>query len=261
VSVTTKPAPAAPKNRPWTGRLRDVYVRVMPPERLLPDTQPAYVSSWIYVFGALTIASLMVIIFSGTVLSLKGPAWWHYKSIGHFFNSLHLWAVELFFFFMIIHLWGKFFMAAWRGGRGSTWVTGTIAWLIAIPAAFTGYVSQQNFDSQWIATQAKDGINASGAGAFFNVLNFGQMYSYHILLFPLVVVLLVAIHVLMVRRRGVVPPIPLAGLAINGAGAAPAAAPDAGISAASAGSASVASPPSAPEAPGGISPSPKGGES
>ena len=28
--------------------------------------------------------------------------------------------------------------------------------------AFTGYLSQQNFDSQWISTQAKDGINATG---------------------------------------------------------------------------------------------------
>ena len=101
----------------WTGRLREAGVRAMPPERLLPDTQPAYMSSWIYVFGVLTIAALVIIIASGAVLGLKGPAWWHYTGVGHFFNSIHLWSVELFFFFMVIHLWGKFFMAAWRGGR------------------------------------------------------------------------------------------------------------------------------------------------
>ncbi|HEY7968020.1 MAG TPA: cytochrome b N-terminal domain-containing protein [Solirubrobacteraceae bacterium] len=181
----------------------------MPPERLLPDEQPAYMSSWIYVFGVLTIASLVVIIGSGVILGLKGPAWWHFTGVGHFFNSVHLWAVELFFFFMVIHLWGKFFMAAWRGGRARTWASGAIAFLVAIPCAFTGYLSQQNFDSQWIATQAKDGINSTGIGAFFNVLNFGQMYTYHVLLLPVLVVALVVAHILLVRRHGIVPPLPL----------------------------------------------------
>jgi ubiquinol-cytochrome c reductase cytochrome b subunit len=46
-----------------------------------------------------------------------GPSWWHTSSVGLFVNSLHLWSVEAFFFFMVIHLWGKFFMAAWRGNR------------------------------------------------------------------------------------------------------------------------------------------------
>ena len=119
---------------------------------------------------------------------------------------MHLWSVELFFFFMVVHLWGKFFMAAWRGRRRATWITGVLAFLISIAAAFTGYLSQQNFDSQWIGTQAKDGINATGAGAFFNVLNFGQMLMWHILLLPLAVGLLTVVHVLLVRRRGVVPP-------------------------------------------------------
>jgi ubiquinol-cytochrome c reductase cytochrome b subunit len=77
---------------------------------------------------------------------------------------------------------------------------------VVIPCALTGYVSQQNFDAQWISTQAKDAMNSVGAGAFFNLTNFGQMYSYHILLLPAAVIALVAAHVLLVRRHGVVPP-------------------------------------------------------
>jgi quinol-cytochrome oxidoreductase complex cytochrome b subunit len=177
----------------------------------LPDGQPSYVSSWIYVFGVLSIASLVVLIGSGTILSLKGPTWWHVSSIGHFFNSIHLWSVELFFFFMVIHLWGKYWMAAWRGGRSRVWITGAITFLVAIPCALTGYVSQQNFDAQWISTQAKDAMNSVGIGAFFNLLDFGQMYSYHVLLLPAALVALVIAHVLLVRKHGVVPPFPLAG--------------------------------------------------
>ncbi len=199
----------APPKRTWTARTRERAVEALPPEKLLPDGQPAYVASWIYVFGVASIASLIAIVGSGMVLTLKGPAWWHDTGVGHFFNSIHLWAVELFFFAMVVHLWGKYWMAAWRGGRARVWVTGAITFLVAIPTALTGYVSQQNFDAQWIATQAKDGLNSVGVGAFFNVTNFGQMYSYHILLLPLAVVVLVIAHVLLVRRHGVVPPFEL----------------------------------------------------
>ena len=201
--------------RSWTARVRGRAVGALPPEKLLPDKQPSYVASWIYVFGVLSLASLVVIIGSGSILTLKGPGWWHFTGVGHFFNSIHLWSVELFFFFMVIHLWGKYWMAAWRGRRARVWITGAITFLVAIPCALTGYVSQQNFDSQWISTQAKDAMNASGIGAFFNLLNFGQMYSYHVLLLPAAVVAIVIAHILLVRRHGVVPPFRLSSATVT----------------------------------------------
>jgi len=198
-----------PEGHGWTAGVRRVAVRALPPEKLLPDEQPAYVTSWIYVFGVLTLSAFLVVLVSGGVLALKGPAWWHSSSVGHFVNSVHLWSTELFFAFMVIHLWGKFFMAAWRGRRAMTWITGVVAFVASIGTAFTGYLSQQNFDSQWIATQGKDGLNSVGIGAFFNVMDFGQMLMWHIVLLPLALGVIVVIHILQVRHRGVVPPIPL----------------------------------------------------
>jgi Cytochrome b(N-terminal)/b6/petB len=192
--------------RMWTARLRRRAVAALPPEQLLPDRQPAYVASWIYVFGVATLAALVIVLASGLTLALVGPQWYHVSNVGRFVNSLHLWSVELFFFTMVIHLWGKFVMAAWRGRRAMTWVTGGIAFLGSIATAFTGYLIQSNFDSQWISTQAKDGLNSVGVGAWFNVLDYGQMLLFHIILFPLVLGVLVVWHVLLVRRRGVVAP-------------------------------------------------------
>jgi ubiquinol-cytochrome c reductase cytochrome b subunit len=140
------------------------------------------------------------------VLTVGGATWWHTSSVGHFFNSMHLWSVELFFVFMVIHLWGEFFKAAWRGRRALTWITGAVAFVGSIATAFTGYLSQTNFDSQWISTQAKDGLNSVGVGAVFNVLNTGQMLLWHIMLLPLIVGVIVVTHVILVRRHGVVPP-------------------------------------------------------
>jgi ubiquinol-cytochrome c reductase cytochrome b subunit len=190
-------------------KVREAAVEALPPEKLLPDGQPTYVGSWIYLFGVASIASLIVTVVSGSILAVKGPNWWHQTGLGHFFNSIHLWSVELFFFVMVVHLWGKYWMAAWRGGRVRVWVTGAVVFIVAIPTALTGYVSQQNFDSQWISTQSKDAMNATGIGSFFNVLNFGQMYGWHVLLLPVAVIVLVAAHVLLVRNHGVVPPFEL----------------------------------------------------
>ena len=190
-----------------TARLREKFQQELPPEKLLPDTQPAYVASWIYVFGVLTIAAFIMILISGLIITFGGPAWYHNSTLGRFVNSLHFWSVQLFFAFMVVHLWGKFWMAAWRGNRLKTWITGSVAFVLSIATAFTGYLIQTNFDSQWISFEAKDGFNSVGIGAFFNVTNLGQMLLLHVALLPFILGILTIIHVLMVRRKGVVPPI------------------------------------------------------
>ena len=191
----------------WTAAVRDQMARRMPLSELLPTRQPAYVASWVYVFGVVTIAALVWVIASGVVLALMGSAWWHTSSLGHFINSIHFWSAQMFFIFMVLHLWGKFWMASWRDGRATTWMVGVVIFAASIVTAFTGYLIQQNFDSQWIAVNAKDAINSTGLGGFFNVLNFGQMYGLHVMLFPVVLTLLVVLHILQVRSRGVVRPI------------------------------------------------------
>jgi quinol-cytochrome oxidoreductase complex cytochrome b subunit len=201
------PTPNATTTSNWTEGLRERLSTVVPPGQVLPDRQPVYVASWIYVFGVLSLASLVVVTGTGLLLAIEGSVWWHTSSLGHFVNSLHLWSVELFFATMVIHLWGKFFMAAWRGHRGLTWVTGMLAFFGSLGTAFTGYLSQSNFDAQWISTQAKDGLNSAGVGAYFNVLNGAQMLLWHVSLLPLVVGVIVVMHVILVRRHGVVPPL------------------------------------------------------
>ena len=196
----------------WTLRVRRFIDRVLPMDHLLPDRQPYFVGSWVYVFGVITLASLVWVVVSGVVLSFMGPQWWHVSSVGRFFNSLHFWSVQMFFIFMVLHLWGQYFMASWRHGRAATWLIGVVIFAASILTAFTGYLSQQNFDSQFIAVNAKDAMNGAGIGAFFNVLNFGQMYGLHVMLLPIAVTFLVAWHIVMVRTKGVVKPIDAEGV-------------------------------------------------
>ena len=209
-TVANPPAPTTPNgsvDSSWTGRVREAIDRMLPMDHLLPRRQPYYVGSWVYVFGVITIAALVWVVLSGVVLSFMGPQWWHDTGLGRFFNSLHFWSVQMFFFFMVLHLWGQYFMAGWRDGRALTWMIGVVIFGASILTAFTGYLSQQNFDSQFIAINAKDAMNSAGIGAFFNVLNFGQMYGLHVMLLPITVTFVVVVHIVMVRARGVVKPI------------------------------------------------------
>jgi len=206
-----EPASAAPdQGEPgmWTARVRNQALRLLPPGKLLPDRQPAYVASWIYVFGVASLAALAMAIVSGFVIAIGGVDWWHTNPVGHFFNSMHLWSVELFMALIVIHLWGKFWMAAWRGRRALTWITGVVAFGASIVECFTGYLSQQNFDSQWISTSGKDAFNSVGVGAFFNLMNFGQMLLWHVVLIPIILIAIVGAHILLVRVRGVSHPLP-----------------------------------------------------
>ena len=201
------PADTGSSGGGWTGAAAGWLERRLPIHKLLPTRQPYYIGSWVYVFGVVTIAALVWVVGSGVVLTFFGPQWWHVSSAGRFINSLHYWAVQLFFIFMVLHLWGQYWGAGWRDGRAPTWMIGVVIFLVSIVTAFTGYISQQNLDAQWIAVNAKDAINATGVGAFFNPLNFGQMYGLHVMLLPIGVTLLVVLHIIQVRLRGVVAPL------------------------------------------------------
>ncbi len=207
VPAAGPPAETGPTGGSWTLALRRKVGSRLPLTELLPDRQPYYVGSWVYVFGVVTIAALVWVVLSGLILVFFGPQWWHVSPQGRFVNSVHFWSVQMFFVFMVLHLWGQFWGAGWRHGRASTWMIGVVIFLASIVTAFTGYIAQQNFDAQWIAVNAKDAVNATGIGAFFNPLNFGQMYGLHVMLLPIAVTLLVILHIVQVRMRGVVRPI------------------------------------------------------
>ena len=197
------PAFSAKHPSPW---VRAAASRNFPLERLLPDREPSYVSSSLYLMGVLTLASMIVTILSGFVLALGGVSWWHTNSLGAFFNSIHYWGVQAMFLFMAVHFIFNFFIKAWRGGRGWTWVTGVLAFIISILTAFTGFLMMTNWDSQWVGQQAKDAFNALGLGAIWNVMDSGQQFTMHVVVTVWLLIFVVVVHLALVRRRGVVPP-------------------------------------------------------
>jgi ubiquinol-cytochrome c reductase cytochrome b subunit len=176
-------------------------------EDVLPTKMPVYVNSVAYLFGAATLAALIMLILTGLVMVAFGPTWYHHSGTGHFFNSLHYWSTEVFFGALVLHILTKFFMAAWRDGRWKAWLVGFIIFAVVVPTALTGFLSQTNWDSQWIAVQAKDALNSLGVGAWLNTMNTGQILALHMTLLPVAAVVLLGLHIYFVRRDGPVKPI------------------------------------------------------
>jgi len=121
---------------------------------------------------------------------------------------MHFWSTQLLFIGLVLHLAVKFMTAAWRDRRWTTWVWGLLSMSISIFSALTGFLLQTSWDSQWIAVQAKDAMNAIGIGGFFNTLNTGQMLTVHVAVVPTVVVIFIGIHLFLVRRDSPVKPLP-----------------------------------------------------
>jgi ubiquinol-cytochrome c reductase cytochrome b subunit len=214
--ATSRPDATTEEHGNWTADIRGAAQRDWPYARMMPSDEPAYVAKAFYLFGSLAMMSFVVLIATGCVLVLKGPYWWHTSTAGLFWNSLHFWAVQLFFFCIFVHFGSSFFTAAWRDGRGLTWVMGTMTFFAAIMTGLTGYVLQSNYDAQWIAQQGKDAFNSFGLGWLLNLMNLDNVTGWHAVLLPLAVAGCLALHLLWVRRHGVVTPFPQEGYTLMG---------------------------------------------
>jgi ubiquinol-cytochrome c reductase cytochrome b subunit len=192
-----------------TRRAQQILGANLSVEDALPTRMPVYVNSLAYLFGAVALSAFGMLILTGVVLCIFGPDWYHVSRVGHFFNSLHFWSVQVFFGVILLHLTTKYLMAAWRDGRWKTWMVGMLIFGVAVFAGLTGFMSQTNWDSQWIALQAKDAMNALGVGAFFNTLDTAQVLTLHVIVLPMAMAVLVGIHLFLIRRDGPVRPLPL----------------------------------------------------
>lgn len=191
----------------WTVESKRLMGKVLSADTWLPTEMPEYAQGFMYMLGSLTASSFVALVISGILLAMNGPASWSYNDAMRFVAATHFWSVQAFFFFMMLHLWRVFFTGAWRGGRGLTWLLGAVAFLIAIPTAFTGFLINGDLYSQWNAVQAKDGLNAMGLG-WVNLTNSGQMLGMHIVVLPLTLAVVIGLHITMVRLKSVVPPYP-----------------------------------------------------
>ena len=175
-------------------------------EDAFPTKMPAYVNSFGYFFGTMTLAALGVIFATGIAMTVFGPVWRHASPVGAYVNAMHFWSVEMFYFAAILHILFKFFTAAWRDGRWRTWIIGWMIFATSVFSGITGTLLQQNWDAQWNAQQGKDAFAGLGLG-WLNWMDYSSVLTLHIALFASIVVFFTIAHLFNVRRESPVHPI------------------------------------------------------
>lgn len=188
----------------------------------IPDS-----SGWHQVFGSVAMFLILVQFFTGIMLAFNyaatpGEAYDSLRYIltevtaGRLMRGLHHWGASMIIVIVVLHMVQVFLWGAYKKPREATWIVGVILLLLTMAYGLTGYLLAWDNRAYWgtvVATQI--GATVPLAGPYVSrilastgdigVVTFARFYGIHVLLLPPITLLLIALHLILVRRHGVAP--------------------------------------------------------
>ena len=184
---------------------------------------------WRYTVGFATLFVLINQFVTGVLLSLYySPTPDHaYASVqfimtevmlGSVIRGLHHWGSSAMVALTFFHMAVVFVLGAYKYPRELTWVIGVLLLLVVIGLGFTGYLLPWDEKAYWATTV---GTNMTGTapyiggfllkvvrgGSELGAVTLTRFYSLHIVILPMFLLILTALHMYLVVRQGVsVPP-------------------------------------------------------
>ena len=189
----------------------------------IPDS-----AGWHQVLGSVALFAFLVQVVTGILLAFNyaptpGDAYESLRYIvveltgGRLIRGLHHWGASLMIIIVVLHMTQVFLWGAYKKPREATWLVGCLLLLLTLAYGLTGYLLPWDNRSYW-ATMVTTQITATapGAGPYLlrllgsdggsiGVVTFARFYAAHVLLLPPLTMILVAIHLILVRRHGVAP--------------------------------------------------------
>ncbi len=183
----------------------------------------------LYTLGFASLALFFVQAITGTILALYySPSPDHaYDSVeyvmtqvpfGPVIRGIHHWGGSAMVVVVVLHMLVTFGMGAYKYPREVTWWVGIGLFIVTFAFGFTGYLLPWDEKAYWATTV---GTNMAGTvpligdfvervlrgGAQLGALTLTRFYATHMLILPMVLVSLVAVHLFLVVWQGVsVPP-------------------------------------------------------
>jgi quinol-cytochrome oxidoreductase complex cytochrome b subunit len=128
-------------------------------------------------------------------------------------RNMHRWSAHLMVVFVLVHMCRVFYTAAYKPPREFNWIIGIVLLLLTFGLSFTGYLLPWDQLAYWAITV---GTNIAGyaplIGQKLKFLLLGghvvgesalpRFYVFHVVLLPVAVVTLVAVHLWRVRKDG-----------------------------------------------------------
>jgi quinol-cytochrome oxidoreductase complex cytochrome b subunit len=144
---------------------------------------------------------------------------------GRFIRNIHRWAANLMVVGVLLHMARVFYTAAYRAPRELNWVVGMVLLALTLGLSFTGYLLPWDQLAYWAVTiganiaqsprEVTDALGVTGwfdAGGLQKVLLLGsdevgqdaliRFYLLHVMVLPVALVTLLAVHFWRVRKDG-----------------------------------------------------------
>jgi ubiquinol-cytochrome c reductase cytochrome b subunit len=179
-------------------------------------------------FGGIAMFLFMIQATTGTLLSLyfKGTPEAAYKSVqfitsdvnfGWLIRSIHHWGADLMILFVVLHLLRIFFQAAYKYPRQMIWVVGMLLLMVTMGFGFTGYLLPWDQRAYWatvVGTEIAGGVPVIGepvqmllrGGADVTGDTMSRFFGIHVLVLPILLASLLALHLMLVHQMGLASP-------------------------------------------------------
>jgi ubiquinol-cytochrome c reductase cytochrome b subunit len=222
--VTVEPAPRDPGQPAGWLEQRTGLGAVLP--ALLHVRIP--MTARTYYLGGIALFLFGVQVVTGTLLALyySPTPEAAYKSVqaitsdvsfGWLIRSIHHWAANLMILFVALHLGRVFFQAAYKYPRELTWVVGCGLLLITLGFGFTGYLLPWDQRAYWatvVGTEIAGGVPVLGdqlllllrGGTDVTGATMSRFFGIHVLVLPLMLGGLLALHLVLVHQLGLANP-------------------------------------------------------
>ena len=188
-------------------------------------------SHWMgwYYLGGVTMFFFIVQVITGALLLMyyqPGEAT-AYESIhfltikvpfGWLIRSIHSWSAHLMIIALLLHMFSTMMLKAYRPPREVTWVSGYLLFLLTMGFGFSGYLLPWNklaYFATTVGTNIVRSIPLLG-NWLLQVLRGGQdvsintlyrFFAAHVVLLPLAFVGVIVLHVILIQRQGMAPPL------------------------------------------------------
>ena len=181
-----------------------------------------------YYFGGIALFLFGIQVVTGTLLALyyKPTPEAAYESVqfitsdvsfGWLIRSVHHWAANLMILFVVLHLARVLFQAAYKYPREITWVVGSVLLLVTLGFGFTGYLLPWDQRAYWatvVGTEIAGGVPLAGdtlllllrGGADVTGDTMSRFFGIHVLVLPLALGAMLALHLLLVHQLGLANP-------------------------------------------------------
>ncbi len=194
--------------------------------RFLKEPMPKGVN-WPNALGSCLLALVVVQVITGILLSLyySPNADVAHDSVrfieqqvvfGSLIRGIHYFSASAMMVVIFLHLARTFFSGAYKPPRQWTWIFGVALLLVVVGFAFTGYLLPWDMKA-YFAT--KVGLNIAGmtpivgdslkrilqGGSELGMLTLSRFFALHVVVLPLSLVLLIALHITYIRMHGPTP--------------------------------------------------------